>query len=65
MAAATCVEAGRARHVDAAMDRVDPGGTAEGHHDAGGAQDRQPADDAQAPVEGLLAPAPRRRGWRW
>ena len=48
------VEAGRPRHVDAAMDRVDPGGAAEGHHDAGRAQDRQPADDAQAPVEGLL-----------
>ena len=53
MAAATWVEPRRARHVDAAMDRVDPGGAAVGHHHAGGAEDGKPADDAQPTVEGL------------
>ncbi len=48
------VDAGGPRHVDAAMDRVDPGGAAEGHHHAGRAQDGQPTDNAEAPVEGLL-----------
>ena len=40
-------EAGRARHVDAAMDRVDPGRAGIRHDDAGGAEDRQAADDAE------------------
>ena len=47
---ATCVVAGRARHVDAPPDRVDPGRAGVGHHDARGAEDREPAEDAQARV---------------
>ena len=39
--------------VDAAMDRMDPGRAGIGHDDAGGAEDRQSADDAEPPVEGL------------
>ena len=46
-------EAGGAGHVDAAMDGVDPGRAGIGHDDAGGAEDRQAADDAEARVEGL------------
>ncbi len=46
------VEAAGARHVDAAMDRVDPGGAGEGHDDPRGAQDRQPTDDPQASIQG-------------
>ena len=42
------VEAHGARHVDAAMDGVDPGRAGIGHDDAGRAEDRQPADDARA-----------------
>ena len=53
VAPATWVEAGGARHVDAAMDRVDPGRAGIGHDDAGGAEDRQSADDAEPPVERL------------
>ena len=46
-------EARGARDVDAAMDRMDPGRAGIGHDDAGGAEDRQAADDAEPPVEGL------------
>ena len=35
------------------MDRMDPGRAGIGHDDAGGAEDRQSADDAEPPVEGL------------
>ena len=41
------VEARGAGDVDAAMDRVDPGRAGIGHDDAGGAEDRQAADDAE------------------
>ena len=47
------VEAGGARDIDAAMDRVDPGRAGIGHDDAGRAEDRQPADDAEPAVERL------------
>ena len=47
-------EARRAGDVDAAMDRMDPGRAGIGHDDAGGAEDRQAADDAEPAVEGLL-----------
>ncbi len=50
-------DAGRPRHVDAAVDGVDPGGAGEWHHDAGGAQDRQPADDPEAAVQRALGQA--------
>ena len=53
VAPAMWVEAGGARDVDAAMDRMDPGRAGIGHDDAGGAEDRQSADDAEPPVEGL------------
>ena len=46
--------AARARDVDAAHDRVDPGRARIGHDDAGRAEDRQAADDAEAPVGGAL-----------
>ena len=46
-------EAGRARDVDAAMDRVDPGGAGIRHHDAGGAQDRQAAEHPKPRVHRL------------
>ncbi len=46
-------EARGARDIDAAMDRMDPGRAGIGHDDAGGAEDRQAADDAEPPVEGL------------
>ncbi len=48
-------EAGGARHVDAAMDRVDPGRAGIGHDDAGGAEDRQAADDAEPRRSSVLA----------
>ncbi len=57
-------EPGGARHVDAAMDRGDPGRAGIRHHDAGGAEDRQAAHDAQTPVEGLARRVPRRRELR-
>ena len=44
--------AGGARDVDAAMDRVDPGRAGIGDHDAGGAEDREAADDAEPAVGG-------------
>ena len=53
VAPAICVEARGAGDVDAAMDRVDPGRAGIGHDDAGGAEDRQSADDAEPPVQGL------------
>ena len=38
--------------IDAAVDRVDPGRAGIRHHyDAGGAEDRQAADDAEPPIE--------------
>ena len=49
---ADMLEAARARHVHAAMDRVNPGRARIGHDDAGGAEDRQAADDAEPPVGG-------------
>jgi hypothetical protein len=45
------IEAARARHVDAAMDRMNPGRTGIRHHDSGRPQDRQPADDAEPAVD--------------
>ena len=45
--------AGRNRHVDAAMNGVDPGRAGVGNHHAGGAQNRNPADDSQPRVPGL------------
>ena len=55
------VEPRRARDVDAAMDRVDPGRAGIGHDDAGGAEDRQAADDAEPAVERSLGDLLRRR----
>ena len=46
--------AARARDVDAAMDRMDPGRAGIGHDDAGRAEDRQAADDAEPAVGGAL-----------
>ena len=46
-------EARRAGDIDAAINRMDPGRAGIGHDDAGGAEDRQSADDAEPPVEGL------------
>ena len=46
--------AARARDVDAAVDRMDPGRARIGHDDAGRAEDREAADDAEAPVGGAL-----------
>ena len=40
--------------VDPAMDRMNPGGARERHHDAGGSEDRQAADDAKTSVERFL-----------
>ena len=47
-------EAGGARHVDAAVDRGDPGRAGKGHDDAGRAEDRQAAHDAEPRVPGLV-----------
>ena len=47
------VEAGGARHIHAAMDRMDPGRAGIGDDDARGAQHRKPAHDAQPFVGGL------------
>ena len=47
-------EAGGARHIDAAVDRGDPGGAGERLDDAGGAEDRQAALDAEPRVPGLV-----------
>ena len=47
-------QAFRTRHVDAAMDRVDPGGAGEGVDNAGGAEHGQAADNAEPWVPGLL-----------
>ena len=44
---------GRARHIDAAMDRMDPGRAGIGDDNAGGAEDRQPADNAEPRVQRL------------
>ena len=44
---------GGARHIDAAMDRMDPGRAGIRNDDAGGAEDRQAADDAEPSVERL------------
>ena len=46
-------EAGGARDIDAAVDRMDPGRAGIGDYDAGGAEDRQAADDAEPAVERL------------
>src|SRR5262245_44324818 len=43
-----------AGNVDAPMDRGDPGRAGVGMHDAGRAEDRQPADDAEPSIPGLL-----------
>ena len=43
----------RAGDVHAAVDRVNPGRAGIGHDDPGRPQDRQPADNAEAPVQGL------------
>ena len=45
------VEPGGARDIDAAIDRMDPGRAGIRHDDAGGAEDRQAADDAEPAVE--------------
>ncbi len=45
------LQARGAGDVDAAMDRMDPGGAGIGHDDAGGAQDGQAAGDAEAAVQ--------------
>ena len=57
VAAAMCVEPGGAGDVDAALDRMDPGRAGIGHDDPGGAEDRQPADDAEPRVHGLFGEA--------
>ena len=55
---------GGAGHVDAAMDGVDPGGAGIRHDHAGGAQDGQAADDAQACRSACALPASGAvRGW--
>ena len=46
------VDAGGARDVDAAVDRMDPGRAGIGDHDPGGAEDREAADDAEPAVGG-------------
>ncbi len=46
-------DADRARHVDALMDARDPGGAGIGHHHAGGAEDREAAENAEPRIEGL------------
>ena len=46
------IEAQGARHVDAFMDRGDPGRAGIGNDDSGGSQDRQAADDAEPRVHG-------------
>jgi hypothetical protein len=46
------VDLGRPGDIDAAMDRVDPGGARVGHDDAGRAEDRQAPDDAEPSVGG-------------
>ena len=43
-----------ARDIHATVDRVDPGRARIGNDDAGRAQDRQAADDAEPPVRGAL-----------
>src|SRR5205085_2853342 len=45
---------GRPGDVDAAPDAVDPGRTGVGHHDAGGSEDRDAAQDAQPGIPGVL-----------
>ena len=54
VAPATWVEAAGAGDIDAAMDRVDPGRAGIGNDHARGAEDRQPADDAEPRIERLL-----------
>ena len=46
-------QAGGARDFDAGMDRMNPSRARIGHDDAGGAEDRQAADDAEPAVERL------------
>ena len=46
-------DAGGARDIDAAMDRMDPGRAGIRHDDPGGAEDRQAADNAEPAVERL------------
>ncbi len=46
-------QTGGARHIDAAMDRMDPGRARIRHDDPGGAEDRQAADNAEPSVERL------------
>ena len=47
------IEAGGARHVDAALDGMNPGGAGIGNDDAGGAEDGETADDAEPRIERL------------
>ena len=54
MAAATWGQAGGTGDVDAAVDRVDPRRAGEGDDDAGGAEHRKAALDAEAAIQGLL-----------
>ena len=54
MAPAMCVRPGGARDVDAAMDVSIQAAQEYGHDDAGRAEDRQAADDAEAAVERAL-----------
>ena len=54
--------AGGPGQVDAAVDRVDPGRARVGDHHAGGAEDRQPADDAEPRVPRCRPRSPPRRG---
>ena len=54
MQPATCAKTHGARHVDAAVDRGDPGRAGKRMHDARRAEDGQPADDAEPRVPRLL-----------
>ena len=47
------LEPRRARDIDAAVDRMDPGGAGIGHDDAGRAEDGEAADDPEPAVERL------------
>ena len=48
------LQAAGARDIDAAVDRMNPRRARIGNDDAGGAEDRQAADNAEAPVQRLL-----------
>ena len=50
-------ETSRMRHIDAALDRMNPGCARIRHHDAGGAQDRQTTHNAEPGIERLSSEA--------